>query len=87
MPRGRIETVVKAADAIRKDATLRVDLSMRATDEVCTLLGHPNFSEAEADPVPELLKTSFCARFAGRWDDPSTDSGLVWQVVVRTLQL
>lgn len=87
VPRQQIERVVGAANAVRKDENLRVDLSVRATDEVCVLLGHPNFSEGKDDAVPELLKTSFCARFAGQWDDAATDAGLVWQCIVRALKL
>jgi len=83
----QIQRVVKAANAIREDENLGVDLSVRATEEVCILLGHPNFVEFDGDSVAELLKTSFCGRFAGRWDDASTDSGLVWQVIVRSLGL
>ena len=85
--RTQIVRVVQAAHAIRNDETLRIDLSMRATDEVCVLLGHPNFADDKGDPLPELLKTSFCGRFAGRWDDPASDAGLAWQVIVRTLEL
>ena len=85
--RTAIERVVTAANAVRADDTLGVDLSVRATEEVCTLLGHPNFSEDQAGSVPDLLKSSFCARFQGDWDEPSTDAGLVWQVVVRALDL
>ena len=87
VPRRAIERVVAAANAVRKDENLRVDLSVRATEEVCILLGHPNFSEFEGEAIPELLKTSFCGRFAGRWDDPSTDAGLVWQCIVRSLRM
>ena len=87
VPEKEIERIVKTANAIRGDENLRVDLSVRATEEVCILLGHPNFADFDGDPVPELLKTSFCARFQGKWDDPSTDAGLVWQVIVRTLNL
>lgn len=85
--RTQIERMVRAAHAVRNDEALRIDLSMRATDEVCVLLGHPNFAEYDGDPLPELLKTSFCGRFAGRWDDPASDAGLAWQVIVRTLEL
>jgi nitric oxide reductase NorQ protein len=81
----QIARVVRAANVVRKDPSLRLDLSVRATDEVCLLLGHPNFATATEDPVPELLKTSFCARFQGQWDDPSTDAGLVWNVVIKAL--
>jgi MoxR-like ATPase len=82
-----IQHVVTAANAIRTDRNMGLDLSVRATEEVCILLGHPNFSGAEGDPLPDLLKTSFCARFQGKWDDPATDAGLVWQAVVRGLEL
>jgi nitric oxide reductase NorQ protein len=82
-----VERIVKSAHAIRYDANLQVDLSVRATEEVCSLLEHPNFLEFAGDPLPELLKSSFCGRFFGHWNDPSTDAGLVWQNIVRTLQL
>ena len=85
--RNEILRVVTGANAVRKDENLGVDLSVRATDEVCLLLGHPNFSDFQGDPLPDLLKTSFCGRFAGRWDDPASDSGLVWQAIVRALHL
>ena len=85
--KSQVERTVTAANAVRKDENLGVDLSVRATEEVCLLLGHPNFSEFDGDPLRELLKTSFCARFAGRWDDPASDSGLVWQCIVRALEL
>lgn len=87
LARSQIARVVKAANAVRGDKDLRVDLSVRATEEVCVLLGHPNFADFDGDPVPELLRTSFGGRFSGNWDDPSTDAGLVWQCVVRALEL
>ncbi|TNE44272.1 MAG: MoxR family ATPase [Deltaproteobacteria bacterium] len=83
----QIERIVEAANAVRRDDNLQVDLSVRATEEVCTLMGHPNFAEFDGDPLPELLKSSFCGRFFGHWNDPSTDAGLVWQTIVRTLNL
>ena len=82
-----VQRVVTSADAVRKDRNLGLDLSVRATEEVCILLGHPNFSDFDGDPLPDLLKTSFCARFQGNWDNPATDAGLVWQAVVRALEL
>ena len=87
VPKKDIQRVVQAANAVRSDENLRIDLSVRATEEVCILLGHPNFAEFDGDPLPELLKSSFCGRFLGNWDDGSTDAGLVWQVIVRTLNL
>jgi nitric oxide reductase NorQ protein len=87
VPDKQIERVVKAANAVRSDENLRVDLSVRATEEVCLLLGHPNFAEFDGDAVAELLKTSLCGRYMGNWDDASTDAGLVWQTIVRALQI
>lgn len=31
------------------------------------------------------MKTSFCGRFPGRWDDVTTDAGTVWALVRKTL--
>ena len=87
VPPSQIEQLVAVANAVRHDSSLNVDLSMRATDEVCLLLGHPNFAEATGNPLVELLKTSFCGRFVGRWDDPASDAGLVWQCIVRAMNL
>jgi len=85
VPRQMIEKTVKAANAVRADEQLAVDLSMRATDEVCMLLGHPNYAVYDGDPLPEILQTSFCARFLGNWDNPATDAGLVWKVIQRAI--
>jgi nitric oxide reductase NorQ protein len=85
--RTQIERVVRAADAIRCDENGPGNLGMRATDEACMLLAHPNFSTCDNDSLPDLLKTSFCARFPGTWQDPTTDAGQVWQIIVRTLEL
>ncbi len=82
-----IERIVTAANAIRSDKNLGVDLSVRATEEVCILLQHPNFADREGDNLNDLLKTSFCGRFPGTWSDSATDAGLVWQCVVRALKL
>lgn len=87
VPRDQVRRVVRAANGVRGDRQLGVDLSVRATEEVCILLGHPNFADWDGDPLPDILKTSFCARFAGDWDDPSTDAGLVWQAIVRALEI
>jgi len=84
---GQIERVVRAANAIRRSEELRLDMSVRATEEAAILLGHPNFAEFDGDPLPEILKTSFCARLSGRWDDPASDAGLAWQAIVRSLNL
>lgn len=82
-----IERVVDAANAVRQDADLRVDLSVRATKQVCELLGHANFTGFDGDAVVELIRTIFCGRFPGQWDDPTSDAGMVWQVIVRRLEL
>jgi nitric oxide reductase NorQ protein len=36
--------------------------------------------------LPEILKSSFCGRFPGRWDDVSSDAGAAWAVVQRVLR-
>ena len=59
---------------------------MRATDEVCMLLGHPNYASYDGDPLPEILQTSFCARFLGSWDNPASDAGMVWKLIEKALK-
>ena len=87
VPSCAIARVVELANVIRRSKSLRVGLSMRATDEVVTLLGHPNFEGGDgSDAVTTLVKHSFCGRFVGRWDDPSTEAGLVWKEIAATLK-
>lgn len=83
--RANLEIVVEVAHAIRNAADLPGSLSVRATDEVCVYLEHPLFSEDGKRALPELMKTSYCGRFPGRWDDVTTDAGAVWGIVRKTL--
>jgi nitric oxide reductase NorQ protein len=80
-----LELIVSVADAIRSAADLPGSLSVRATDEACVYLEHPLFAEDGKRALPEILKTSFCGRFPGRWDDVTTDAGAVWSIVRKTL--
>ncbi len=80
-----IETIIEVADAIRNAPDLPGSLSVRATDEACVYLQHPLFAEDGKRSLPEILKTSFCGRFPGRWDDVTTDAGAVWALVRKTL--
>ncbi len=84
--KGLVEDVVKAADAVRKSPDLRASLSVRATDEACVYLKHPLFEGDQRRMLPEVLKSSFCGRFSGRWDDASSDAGAVWAVVQNALR-
>ncbi len=81
-----LETIVKIASRIRESPEIGAGLSVRATDEACTYLDHPLFHDSRAQSLPEVLKTSFCGRFAGRWDDTTSDAGAVWGIVSKTLR-
>ena len=74
-------------DVIRKAPDLPGSLSVRATDEayVYLELEHPIIAEDGRRSLPEILKTAFCGRFPGRWDDVTTDAGAVWALVRKTL--
>ncbi len=76
-----LEIVVGVADAIRNAADLPGSLSVRATEEACIYLEHPLFAEDGKRALPEIMKTSFCGRFPGRWDDVTTDAGTVWGLI------
>jgi len=80
-----LEIIVAVADAIRHAGELPGSLSVRATDEACVYLKHPLFADDGKRALPEILKTSFCGRFPGRWDDVTTDAGTVWAIVRKTL--
>lgn len=83
--RGTLEIVIAVADAIRHAPDLAGSLSVRATDEACVYLEHPLFAADGKRALPEILKTSFCGRFGGRWNDLTTDAGAVWALVRKTL--
>ena len=81
-----VEDVVAVADAVRKAPDLPGTLSVRATEEACVYLQHPLFSGQARSAVPEILKSSFCGRFAGRAHDVNSDAGTVWAVVAGKLR-
>jgi len=76
-----IDLVVEIANRVRAAPDLGTGLSVRATDEVCVMLKHPLLEGDQKRMLPEVLKSSFCGRFAGRWDDPASDAGAVWALV------
>ena len=82
---GLVETLVAVADEVRRSPDLTGTLSVRATDEACVYLKHPLFAGTGKKALPEVLKSSFCGRFAGRWDDVTTDAGAVWALVRKSL--
>ncbi len=77
----RIRQVVDLANKLRSSEELTRGLSVRATEEVCIYLKHPLLERADAAMLAELLKSSFCGRLPGRWDDPSSDAGIAWRIV------
>lgn len=81
-----IEEIVNLAHAVRSAPELRATLSVRATDEACVYLKHPLFEGDQRRMLPEVLKSSFCGRFTGRWDDVNSDAGAVWAVLSRALR-
>jgi MoxR-like ATPase len=80
-----LEIVVAVADAIRNAADLAGTLSVRATEEACIYLEHELFAEDGKRALPEIMKTSYCGRFPGRWNDVTTDAGTVWSLIRSTL--
>jgi MoxR-like ATPase len=85
IPNGIIEELVNVASAIRSSPDLRASLSVRATEEACVYLKHPLFEGDQRRMLPEILKSSFCGRFAGNWDDATSDAGAVWLLVEKAL--
>jgi len=81
-----IELIVEIAGRVRKAPELSTGLSVRATDEACVYLKHPLMEEHQKKMVPEVLKSSFCGRYGGRWDDVTSDAGAVWAIVEKTVR-
>lgn len=81
----RLRQVVDIATAVRNSAELSAGLSVRATEEVCIYLEHPLMEGSGRKMLGEILKSSFCGRYSGRWDDPATDAGVVWGIVTKSL--
>jgi MoxR-like ATPase len=86
VPQAVVEHVVAVADGVRRAADLPGTLSVRATEEACVYLKHPLFAGDTKTSVPEVLRTSFCGRFAGRPLEPDTDAGAVWGVIAAKLR-
>lgn len=84
LSKAAIAHVVAVAHAIRRSPELNGTLSVRATDEACVFLEHPLYG-GKVGELPEILRTSFCGRFGGLWDDVTSDAGVVWSVVSRVL--
>ncbi len=82
---GVIEHCVAVADAVRNSEDLPASLSVRATEEACIYMKHPLFA-GDPSTLPEVLKSSFCGRFSGRWDDVGSDAGAVWAMVKKVLR-
>jgi MoxR-like ATPase len=81
-----VETIVEIANRVRNSAELSAALSVRATEEACIYLQHPLMESNQKAMLPEVLKSSFCGRFSGRWNDPTTDAGTVWSIVQNALR-
>jgi MoxR-like ATPase len=80
-----IRMVVEVADQVRKMPELSGGLSVRATDEVCTYLKHPLIASQRKALLPFLLRSSFCGRFPGHWNDSNSEAGLAWGIIQRYL--
>ncbi|MEM9195515.1 MAG: hypothetical protein AAGF12_40470, partial [Myxococcota bacterium] len=84
--RALIERVVAAAHEIRTSPDFESSLSVRATEEACIYLKHPLMESDQDRMLPEVLKSSFCGRFSGRWNDVGTDAGAAWTIIEKRLR-
>lgn len=83
--RSIVEMVVSLANQIRESPDVSSPLSVRATNEALVYLKHDFFQDQPRRWLGEVLQSSFCGRFAGRWDDPMSEAGAVWLMIDRAL--
>lgn len=81
-----LKTIIKIADRIRHTQELGAGLSVRATEEACIYLKHPLMESNQRKMLSEVLQTSFCGRFPGRWNDVASDAGAVWAIIQDVLR-
>jgi MoxR-like ATPase len=81
-----VKLVVEVADRLRQTPELAGGLSVRATDEVCTYLKHPLVAPQRKALFPAILRSSFCGRFSGHWNDNATDAGVAWGIIQQMLK-
>lgn len=83
----QITRIVEIANDIRNSQEISSGLSVRATEECCIYLKHPLMEENLSFMLPEVLKSSFCGRFPGRWNDANSDAGIAWSIIQQKLKL
>ena len=81
-----VKALVEVADRVRSSPDIGGGLSVRATEEACIYLKHPLFEQDRWASLGDILKSSFCGRFSGHWDDVTTDAGAVWTLVERAIE-
>jgi MoxR-like ATPase len=86
LSQGLVRLLVEIADRIRHTAELGQGLSVRATEEACIYLKHPLMETDQYNLLPDVLKSSFCGRLSGRWDDVGSDAGTAWSVIQNVLR-
>jgi MoxR-like ATPase len=81
-----VKLVVEIAHRLRQTPELAAGLSVRATDEVCTYLKHPLIATQRRTLFPAILKSSFCGRLSGHWNDGGSDAGIAWGIIQAMLK-
>jgi MoxR-like ATPase len=76
-----IANIVSIANKIRNSPEITSGLSVRATEESCIYLKHPLIEDDIQQMLPEILKSSFCGRFPGKWKDRNSEAGIVWSII------
>lgn len=82
---GLILDVVEIAHLLRRSPDLQAGLSVRATDEACVFLKHPLFDGQQRYHLRDVLQSSFCGRFTGKWNDQHSEAGIVWGIITSKL--
>lgn len=86
VPKKLVALIVELANDVRQNASLSSGLSVRATEEACIYLEHPLFEGDQLGSLGNILKSSFCGRLSGHWNDETTDAGVVWTLIEKAMR-
>jgi MoxR-like ATPase len=81
----KIETIVAIANKIRSAPEMPCELSVRATSGACVFLNDPLVASERGSFLIDVLKSAFCGRLNGHWDEQGSEASIAWRLIQESL--